>query len=213
MIIGLAGQKGGSGKTTTAFNLAESLSQNARVLLVDADPQATAMTAAARRDVAGDTLTVAHRPEILAGGKREAVELLEKVRTRFDHIVIDAPPQAQAPQRTLLSVVDLALIPCGATHADLWSMSGTLEMVADYVDRRPELDARIVLTKVDARRSLSTRVRDALAEVPIPLCDVYCSFLTDYAECLGAGQGVTRYAGDSKAAGEIRRLTEELTHV
>lgn len=213
MIIGLAGQKGGSGKTTTAFNLAESLSQNARVLLVDADPQATAMTAATRRDVEGDTLTVAHRPEILAGGKREALELLEKVRTRFDHIVIDAPPQAQAPQRTLLSVVDLALIPCGATHADLWSMSGTLEMVADYVNRRPELDARIVLTKVDARRSLSTRVRDALGDVPIPLCDVYCSFLTDYAECLGAGLGVTRYAGDSKAAGEIRRLTEELTHV
>ena len=213
MIIGLAGQKGGSGKTTTAFNLAESLSQNTRVLLVDADPQATAMTAAARRDVDGDTLTVAHRPEILAGGRREALELLEKVRTRFDHIVIDAPPQAQAPQRTLLSVVDLALIPCGATHADLWSMSATLEMVADYVDQRPELDARIVLTKVDARRSLSTRVRDALHEVSIPLCDVYCSFLTDYAECLGAGQGVTRYAGDSKAAGEIRRLTEELTHV
>jgi chromosome partitioning protein len=213
MIIGLAGQKGGSGKTTTAFNLAESLSQHARVLLVDADPQATAMTAAARRDVAGDTLTVAHRPEILAGGTREALELLEKVRTRFDHIVIDAPPQAHAPQRTLLSVVDLALIPCGATHADLWSMSGTLEMVADYVDQRPELAARIVLTKVDARRSLSNRVRDALREVPIPLCDVYCSFLTDYAECLGAGQGVTRYAGDSKAAGEIRRLTEELTHV
>ena len=43
MIIGVLSQKGGAGKTTLAVNLAAAYSDANRVLLVDADPQGSAL--------------------------------------------------------------------------------------------------------------------------------------------------------------------------
>ncbi|MRN48218.1 AAA family ATPase, partial [Brucella sp. 10RB9212] len=51
MIFLIGGEKGGTGKSTTAFNLASYLAMNNKdVLLVDADPQLSSSKAISRRN-------------------------------------------------------------------------------------------------------------------------------------------------------------------
>lgn len=114
-VVGVANLKGGSGKTTTAVFLAHVLAQlGRRVVLVDADPQASALRWHGLADwpvpVFGMPSPALHR---------QIWGVVD--RTKFDTIVIDTPPleEAAGVVASMLRVVTDLLITMAPTMIEL----------------------------------------------------------------------------------------------
>jgi chromosome partitioning protein len=210
MIIALAGQKGGSGKSTVAACLADELHRRGlSVAVVDADPQGTLTVWREQRPEDVDGPMVGHRPELLTSTDvSDADDLMQ--RLDYDHVVIDVPPGTARPQRAVMLLADLAILPCGPGYSDIWSLAETAELAAAAREFNSDLRVKVLLTRADSRTVLTRKAEKALDNIELPTFDVTLSYLVAYGETLGSGLGVTRYDSGGKAAREIRQFTDEV---
>ena len=86
-VIAILNQKGGVGKTTLAVHLATALARNRRrVLLVDADPQGSALDWAAAR-------TTPPLFPVVGLPKNSIHKELPALAVNYDFVIIDGPPR------------------------------------------------------------------------------------------------------------------------
>lgn len=205
MIVTLTGQKGGSGKTTTALCVADELHHRGRrVLVVDTDPQATARTWA---DLAAE---LGIDGPCVIGMGAGFHDRLADLAASYDDVVIDCPSGATEIQRAALMVADVAILPCGPGATDIWSMAQTIELARAARTIRPQLAAGILITRADARTSIADQARAALNATGLPVLGASLGFRVAYQEAPATGQGVTRYNPTGAAADEVRALVDEL---
>ncbi|RZL01619.1 MAG: chromosome partitioning protein ParA, partial [Pedobacter sp.] len=163
MIYTVGGIKGGSGKTTVATNLAVWLSKKNDVLLVDADEQETATDFTAWRE---ETLKgeVGYTSIKLTGEnvRREII----KLKSKFEHIVVDTGGRDTTSQRAAIFVSDILLLPFNPRSFDIWTVVKLQKLLEEIRSVKPEdLIAYSFLNRADVRGSDNNDAGDALAQV------------------------------------------------
>jgi chromosome partitioning protein len=206
IVITVAQQKGGAGKTTLAANLAAALASSKRVAIFDIDPQHSLARWHAIRlarpgpSSAGQAAVITMSDQ---AGWRLPAEL-ERLRREHDVVIVDSPPQVDADARRAIRAADLVLVPVQPSPPDLWAAEGTLKLAAE--EKRP---VRIVLNRVPSSGKLRETMEAALhargAALLPPLGN-----RTAYAQAFAEGLGVTEAAPRSAAAAEVRALITAL---
>ena len=115
MIILVGGEKGGSGKSCLAQNLAVYLQSHKRdILLLDADPQGTTTDWVKERD---ENLDLKNIPSVQAAGNIRQV--LDDLSKRYQDIIIDAGGQDSEALRSAMTIATHMLLPFRPKRRDL----------------------------------------------------------------------------------------------
>lgn len=124
-VYGVLNQKGGVGKTTTSINLSAALAElGDPVLLLDVDPQGSALDFAAARQ--GAALF-----QVLGLPRATVHKEIEALKRSFKHIVIDGPPRVTDLARSAIVASDLVIIPVQPSPFDVWAADEVVKLIAE----------------------------------------------------------------------------------
>ncbi|MDZ4109418.1 MAG: ParA family partition ATPase [Brevundimonas sp.] len=207
MIVALLNQKGGVGKTTLALHLAGAWSaRGRRVLVVDADPQGSALDWAEQRVREG-------LPRLFGvlGLARETLHKeLPELGRDVDHVVVDGPPRVAGIARSALLAADLIVIPAQPSPFDGWASAEMLRLLDEARVFRPQLRARMLLNRCAARTVIARETAEALIDQDPPVLASRIGQRVAFADSARTGRLVSEITGGEMAAREISACAAEL---
>ena len=204
-VITIAQQKGGSGKTTMAVNLAVAFARAGKsVALMDTDPQGSAGRWFMTRLETTDSDPGLEFSTASAWGVTYEVR---KLAEAHDIVLIDTPPKADSDLRPAMRASDLVLIPVATSHLDLWAV----EMVLYLADRESK-PAMVVMTRARAGTRLDAEVTEKARELEADVAQAQLANRVVYAETLGQGRTVSE-SSNRRAKAEVTGLMQEIESV
>lgn len=194
-VITLIAQKGGTGKTTLAINLAVAAElASLSVVLIDIDPQASAASW-------GD-LRPAGRPVIAAV---PASRLNDAIKTAQSHgadvVIIDTAPHSEGAALAAARAADLSLIPLRPGILDLRALQSTSDICKLAGTR-----TAVILNQVSPRGRLAEQAAEAVRVLDLEPLPHRVGARVAFNHSLTTGLGVIEYEPRGRAAEEIRKI-------
>ena len=197
-VITIVAQKGGAGKTTVAINLAvEAARFGRRALILDTDPQGSAVTWSDFRDLC--------HPEVRTSiPSRLAREIGNAGGEGFELIVCDTAGHTDTSMLTAARMARMVIVPCRPQAVDMATVAMTLD-VCEMAQTPPAILFNAAPTRghrqVDAARAM-------FANAGVAMLPVVLRQRAAFAQAMSAGQAVSEFAPNSPAAAEARALFE-----
>lgn len=204
-IISVLNEKGGTGKSTVATNLATALHrQGKRVVLLDCDPQGTARDWRDASPEGADLPPVlgVDRPQMLASS-------LNGINAEI--AIIDSPAKAEAMSAAIVRASHVALLVIQPSGADLWASGAAVKLIQAKRDIGGKIDAAFLVNRASGATKLSRLVKsgDWNTYEGIEKLDTAIGNRAIFAVAMTDGKSVLDYA-DVKAKEELHAVIQEL---
>jgi chromosome partitioning protein len=204
----VGGEKGGSGKSCLAQNLAVYLQKNSRdVLLLDADPQGTTTDWIKERD---DNLDLKSIPAVQAAGNIRHV--LMDLSKRYQDIIIDAGGQDSEALRSAMTIATHMLLPFRPKRRDLKTLVHIEKLIKLAKAVNPNLKTSAVITQCPTLPSQSQRIldaKDACESFGLIALNQFTTNRNVYDDADENGLSVFEVESDPKAKAEIESIAIE----
>jgi chromosome partitioning protein len=210
-IVSIAQSKGGVGKSTLCANLSVTLSQNAKVLMIDCDPPQNSLTAwyQVRDDLYVETgLTIES-----AATPAQLTSLIEKNKEQYDYILIDGAPHVNALVRCMLLHSNLTLVPLAPSSVEIWSFAAFEELIHQAAKFNKGLNTKIVWNRVRKRVKSSDDVIETVSkDSKLSALKNQITFRVAYVDSFAEGCSVYEWT-DPVASAEIWSLTSGIKRI
>lgn len=203
-IISLLNQKGGSGKTTLAINIAHGLQlRGKKVLIADADSQRSAIDWKCANPI--EPLVPVQQMD------RETIEYdIKAVSGGYDYIIIDSSPRVELLSSYIIKASDFVIIPLQASPLDVKATNKLIRLIRErkaIADNKPL--AAFIITMVKNKTKLSDKLKGNLALDEWPSFQNCTHNFEIYKQSMEEGQTVFCF-GKNKASKEMNLIIDEL---
>ena len=207
IVITLAHQKGGVGKTTLTLNLYDYFSRNGtKCAIIDADVQSSIVdlyeTLGGQEDW-GD-LEIVDRNSFGSFGEIAGIQ-------GYDVLFIDTPPYLSTQLPEIFQASDFILVPCKPSPLDALAIKNTIAMVKEAQAKKPSLKAGIVMNMTISGTDFNQQTRKTLEGYEVPVFKAEIGNRVAYSRSFFISRSVASEK-NSKASEEIGAVAEEIIH-
>lgn len=212
MIYSICNEKGGSGKTTLAINLATKLNAKSKTLLIDLDPQKSINAFLSFRDEN-------KMPFDFKSSNNEGLQsLLAQALQNYTNIVIDTGGRDSKEMRSAMIYSDICIIPTIPNGLDASVLDKMLDYLKEAKKIQKNLKGFVLISKANSNPFLQNKIKEFQdflksknTKKDFCLLDSILYEREAYKESILQGKGITENSKNSKKAQEeFLQLFQEL---